>query len=792
MALKADLQSRIAALQVGRDVPRREDLTLVRGKGVFVDDVAVDGLLHVAFLRSYYAHARIRSIRTDAARAADGVVAVVTGDDVPGEIPSWMQYPGMRVPPRPILARGRALFVGDPIAAVVAIDPYRARDAVDLIEVDWEPLPPVMDAEAALAPDAPRVYPEWPDNVIARRTFTAGDPAGQFARPDAVRVRARVVSHRYSPTPMEPRGILAQYDPATGELEVRASTQFPHVFQTLASQALGLPEHKIRVVAQNVGGGFGIKSAIFPDELTTCFLAVHLGRPVKWIETRTEHLQVAGHARQQVHEVEGAFLADGTLLAIRNRAVADMGIYGTFWTEVQPAFLTQIHLPGPYRFSHYAYELDCVVTNKGPYGPHRGFGRPVGTLVIERLLDTAAQQLAIDPARLREINLVPAEVMPYTNAHGVQYDSGDYPKAFRTLLRTAGYDELRRRQRELRGIGRRLGIGLAFYVEYTTPNSAQLGTNLGWAVGGYESANVRMDPSGKVTVQTGLLSTGQSHETIFAQITSDELGVPLDDVVVRQGDSRSAPYGFGAWASRGTVAGGGACITAARRLKDKLLAIAAHRLDAPISELVVEEGSVRHRPTHRAMTMAEIATIAIRQPSLLPPGMEPGLDVTAHFEPVTRTTCSYAAHLAEVEVDVETGRVRLGRYVVVDDAGRLVNPRTAHGQVHGAVAHGIGGTLLEELAYSPEGQLLSATFQDYLLPTSEDVPPISIVTMETPSANPGGFKGMGEGGSIAAPAAITNAVADALADLGTEVGTTPLKPEVVWRAVRVGRGGTAP
>ena len=764
----------------------------MRGKGVFVDDVAVDGLLHVAFLRSLYAHARIRSIRTDAARALAGVVAVLTGEEVTGTIPSWMQYPGMRVPTRPILARDRTLYVGDPVAAVVATDPYRARDAVDLIEVDWEPLPPVMDAEAGLAPDAPRIYPDWPDNVIARRTFTAGDPAGQFARPDAVRVRTRVVSHRYSPTPMEPRGVLARYDPATGELEIRASTQFPHVFQTLVSQVLGLPEHKIRVIVQNVGGGFGIKSAIFPDELTTCLLAVRLGRPVKWIETRTEHLQVAGHARQQVHEIEGAFLADGTLLAVRNRVVADMGVYGTFWTEVQPAFLAQIHLPGPYRFAHYAYELDCVVTNKGPYGPHRGFGRPVGTLVFERLLDVAAHRLGLDPALLRERNLVPAESMPYTNPHGVQYDSGNYPEAFRTLLRTAGYDEMRRRQRELRAIGRHVGIGLSFYVEYTTPNSAQLGTNLGWAVGGYESANLRMDPSGKVTVQTGLLSTGQSHETIFAQITSDELGIPMEDIVVHQGDTRSAPYGFGAWASRGTVAGGGACIEAARRLKEKLVAIAAFRLGVSPSELGVEDGTVRHRASRRAMTMAEIATIAIRQPTLLPPGMEPGLEVTVRFEPVSRTTCSYAAHLAEVEVDVETGRVTLGRYVVVDDAGRLVNPRTAHGQVHGAVAHGIGGTFFEELAYTPEGQLLSATFQDYLLPTSEDVPPMTIVSMETPSANPGGFKGMGEGGSIGAPAALTNAVADALADRGDEVGSGPLKPETVWRAAHPERGGPPP
>jgi carbon-monoxide dehydrogenase large subunit len=337
-----------------------------------------------------------------------------------------------------------------------------------------------------------------------------------------------------------------------------------------------------------------------------------------------------------------------------------------------------------------------------------------------------------------------------------------------------------------------MGIGLAFYVEYTTPNSVQAGKNLGWDVGGYDSASIRMDSSGKVTVQTGLLSTGQSHETIFAQITADELGVPFDDVVVHQGDTRSAPYGFGAWASRGTVVGGGACILAARRLKDKLLAIAAHVLGVPASELVIRDGVVRGRSgSGREVSVAELAKIAIRKPTLLPPGMEPGLDVSARYEPIPRTTCSYAAHLAEVEVDEETGKVVVSRYVVVDDAGRLVNPMTAHGQVHGAVAHGIGGTLFEELQYNADGQLLSSTFQDYLLPTSQDVPPIEIVTIETPSENPGGFKGMGEGGSIGAPAAIANAVADAFSDLGIDVSETPLTPERVAGLIRSARGARA-
>ncbi len=777
--MKNELEVRSRAGYVGRDVPRREDLTLVRGRGVFVADVDVPELLHVAFVRSPYAHAAVRSVRTEAASALPGVIAIVTGTDVAATIPSWMTYPGVRQPFRPILAQGRALFVGDPVAAVVATDAYRARDAADAVEVDWEPLPPLVDAREALRPDAPRLYADWPDNVIARRSFRQGDPERELARPDVVRVRTHVVSHRYSPTPMEPRGVLARYDPLTTELEIRASTQFPHVFRTLVSQVLGIPEHRIRVVAENVGGGFGIKSAVFPDELVTCYLALRLGRAVRWIETRTEHLQVAGHARQQVHDIEGAFLPDGTLLAVRDRAIADMGVYGTFWTEVQPAFLTLIHLPGPYRFAHYAYDLECVVTNKGPYGPHRGFGRPVGTLAIERLLEVAARRLGLDPAEIRRRNLVPAAMMPYTNAHGVRYDSGDYPAAFGRLLEAADYAAARARQARLRSLGRRIGLGLAFYVEYTTPNSTQTLRNLGWDVGGYESATVRMDPSGKVTVETGLLSTGQSHETIFAQITADALGLPLEDVVVRQGDTRSAPYGFGAWASRGTVSGGGACLLAAGRLRERIVAIAAHQLEVLPTELTIEDGVVRSR-SGTSITVREVATIAIRRPALLPPGLEAGLEFSARFEPPSRTTCSYAGHLAEVEVDAETGKLALTRYVVVDDAGVLVNPKTAHGQVHGAVAHGIGGAVLEELAYSPDGQLLSSTFQDYLLPTSRDIPPISIVTLETPSESPGGFKGMGEGGSIGAPAAIANAVSDAFSDLGVTETPTPLKPESVW------------
>lgn len=772
---------------MGRSVKRKEDPILLMGKGTYVDDLHLPGMLYVAFYRSPYAHARIKAIDLSKVKEHPAVVAVMTGRDGARLLPSWMKYPGLRDVERYSLALDKVRFVGDPVVAVVATDRYMAEDATELVEVDYEPLPPVVDAEKAVRTGAPLLYEKWGDNILLLRKFSGGDVEKAFHEADLI-VQERLRSHRYTPTPIEPRGIVAHYEPVAGELTVWASSQFPHVLRTYLAQTLDFPEHRIRVIAPHVGGGFGPKSNVFPDEVTTVQLAIKLGKPVKWIETRREHLLACAHAREQVHYVEAAFKRDGTLLAVRDRVYADFGVYGPFWTESQPAMLSVTALPGPYRLRNYAYDLYCVVTNKAPYGAHRGFGRPVGAYVIERIMDIAARQLGLDPAHIRLKNMVGPDEMPYTAITGVIYDTGNYPEALQRALKFSEYRRLRDEQAQLRRQGRYVGIGLGTYVEYTAPNSARLAKALGWQVGGYDSATIKIDPSGRVTAYTGIVSQGQSHETIFGQVVADELGVSPDDIIVREGDTNTCPYGFGAWASRGTVTAGGACVLAGRKLRQKIVTIAGHVMGIPPEDLDVAGGLVfvRADPAH-AVTVREIAELAIRTPTKLPPGMEAGLETTVHFEPEGPTTCSYAVHIAMVEVDIETGNLRFHKYFVFDDSGRVINPMTVYGQIHGAVAHGLGGTIYEELVYDENGQLLTSSFVDYLVPTSQEIPRIEIDHMETPSLTPGGFKGMGEGGSIPTPATICNAVEDALAPLGVKILDTPLSPERLLRVIREAR-----
>ncbi|MEM1937855.1 MAG: molybdopterin cofactor-binding domain-containing protein, partial [Candidatus Caldarchaeum sp.] len=640
-------------------------------------------------------------------------------------------------------------------------------------------LPAVVDAEKALQPGSPLLYEEWGDNIIMNYGFKAGDVEKAFASADLV-IRRRYVNQRYAPTPIEGRGVVADFDKARGELTVWDSTQFPHVLQTYLSQALNYPEHLIRVIAPDVGGGFGPKSSVWPEELATIQLSMKLGVPVKWVETRTEHMLVCGHERQQVHYVEAAFRRDGKILAIRDKVVADIGVYGAFWTETQPVMVTMAAIPGPYILEAYQYEVYCMATNKAPYSPHRGFGRPVAAFVMERLMNDAALQLGMDPAEIRRRNIIPAEAMPFRNIHGIVYDSGNYPKALEEALKMADYDGWRARQREALKNGRLVGIGLAVYVEYTTPSSERLDKGLGWEVGGYDSATVRVEPEGKIVVLTGTASQGQGHYTVYAQLAAEYLGARMEDVVVLEGDSKTCPYGFGAWASRSTVAVGGAIIKASNAALEKMKKIAAHILEANPDDIEADESRlyVKDSP-EKTISFAEVAKIAWRQPTRLPPDMEPGLEFTAHYEPKAFTTCSYAVHIPVVEVDPETGHFKVLEYHIFDDSGKVLNPLTLYGQIHGALAHGVGGAVYEELVYDENGQLLTSTFMDYLIPSAVEMFSMNIEHMETPSPQPGGFKGMGEGGAIAAPAALANAVNDALAHLGVVVDQTPLKPEYI-------------
>jgi len=775
---KEEIQS--GARMVGQRIKPRKDLPLVQGLGVYVDDIKLPKMIRAAFLRSPYAHALIRNIDSTKALELPGVIAVLTGKEGAKQLVHWMKLPGLRQPERYSLAVEKVRYVGEPVAVVAAIDREVAEDALELIDVDYEPLPPVVDAEKAMRPGTPLLYEKWGDNVIFHDAFRSEGTSEAFAEADMV-VKERLVSNRYSPTPIENRGVVASYDREKDYLTVWASTQFPHVMRTFLSEVLGFPENRIRVIAPNVGGGFGIKSAIFPDEVSVVILSMKLGRPVKWVEERREHLMVAGHERQQVHEIECAVKKDGTLLAVRDKIVADFGASGMFWTEVQPAMLASASIPGPYRLRYYDFDLWCVATNKGPCGPHRGFGRPVAAYVMERMMDIIARKLGMSPVEVRLKNMIAPEEMPWTTPIGVFYDSGDYRSNLERTLSLADYESLKKEQTRLRKEGRLVGLGIACYVEYTAPASSRLQGPLGWSVGGWESCHLSIDPSGKVSARLGTASQGQAHETVFAQIISDALGADFDDVYVSEGDTENAPYGWGAWASRSTVATGGACIKASRKLRDKILHVAANMLNEAAEDLEMGKSIVTSKRTGKSTTLREIAKLALRFSSRLPEGMEPGLDVISYYEPETRTTCSFASHLAQVEVDRETGVVKLLKYFMVDDSGVIVNPLTVEGQIHGSLAHGIGGAMFEDLVYGEDGQLQSSTFVDYLLPTATVMPEVIHDFTETPSLNIGGFKGMGEGAAIPTAGALANAVDDALSELDVKFLELPITPEKVYR-----------
>ncbi|MDA4128972.1 MAG: xanthine dehydrogenase family protein molybdopterin-binding subunit [Thaumarchaeota archaeon] len=768
---------------VGKSVRPRKDLPLLQGLASYTDDIKLPNMVYAAFVRSPYAHARIRRVDTSKALKLPGVVYVLTGTEEAKPLVYWMDKPGMRKPERLSLAKEKVRYVGEPVAAVAAVSRSIAEDAVELIEVDYDPLRPVVDAENALKDDSAVLYEDWGDNVIFHDVLRSKGTKDAFSEADFV-FKERLVSNRYSPTPIENRAILASYDKEKEFLTIWASTQFPHVMRTFLSQVLGFAENHIRVIAPSVGGGFGIKSAIFPDEVSVVILSLKLGRPVKWAEERREHLLVAGHERQQVHYVECAVKRDGTLLAVRDKIIADFGASGMFWTEVQPAMLTAASIPGPYRLRNYDFDLWCVATNKGPCGPHRGFGRPVAAYVMERMMDIVARKLRLSPVEIRLKNMLEPNELPWTTPVGVLYDTGDYKKALRRLLSLSNYEELLKEQSRQREKGKLVGLGIAAYVEYTAPASSRLQGPLGWAVSGWESCHLTIDPSGKVTGQLGTASQGQAHETVFAQIISDALGARFEDVYVSEGDTQSAPYGWGAWASRSTVVSGGACIKASRKMKDKLVHIAAHLLNEAPKDLEMTNSIITSRGGKKSITLQEVADVALRFSSKLPEGMEPGLDVVAFYEPDAPTTCSYATHLAMVEVDRETGSVKLMKYFVVDDSGVVVNPLTVEGQIHGALAHGIGGALFEDLVYSEDGQLLSSTFIDYLLPTATVMPQVIHDLMETPSLTLGGFKGMGEGAAIPTAGALTNAVDDALSASDVKFVELPITPEKVYNFLK--------
>ncbi len=770
----------------GARVKRVEDPRFLTGRARYVDDIVRHGMLHVAFARSSFAHATLDAVDVAAARALDGVHTVVTGADLAGvakPITCNSLYPSWQATSYPALAIDRVRFVGEGIAAVVAVDRYVAEDAVDLIVPSYTPLEVLASVGAAIRDGAIRLHDGWEDNFFVKRHLKAGEPDRVFAEAHGV-LDLDLITHRHSAIPMENRGCIAEYDPAEELLTLWTSTQIPHLVRTGLADALEMPENRIRVVAPDVGGGFGIKGHLFPEEIAVCALARLTGHPVKWIEDRREHLLASIHAREHDHHLQVAYEADGTVVALRARIYVDCGAYSVYpWTSTMDTGMALGILPGPYRIRHYECEAYSVTTNKCPLGPYRGVSRPQACFSIERAMDAVAAALDIDPLDVRRRNTIQSDDYPYESITGLVYDSGSMPEALERVLALGDYPALRRRQAEAREQGTLLGIGFAQYTEQTAHTTTEFIKRHVPIIFGYDSAMVRMDPSGKVMVQVSSHSHGQGHETTFAQIVADELGLPMADIRVTYGDTSATPYGHGTFASRSAVLAGGASYKAARKVRELLCDFAAKELEAAPGDLVVTDGRIHVAGSpDRSVAIADLARWAYHRPERLPDGMEPLIEAVATYDAAPGSgTFANAAQLALVEVDAETGSVRTIGYWVVEDCGRMINPLVVDGQVHGGVAQGLGGALLEEFVYDEDGQLLTTTFMDYLMPGSTDVPRIVVEHLETPSPfTIKGIKGMGEGGAIGPGPAIAAAVEDALRPLGRVfVNELPLTPERV-------------
>lgn len=780
--------------QVSRRVRRVEDPTLLKGQGSYVDDLALRQMLSAAFARSDHAHARLRRVDVSRALEQPGVVAAITGAEMcrlASPIRARLENPGYKQTEWPALAFEKVRFVGDPLAVVVADNRYLAEDALEHVRVEYDPLEAVVDADQSMRPDAPRIHDALPDNVLLHLAFDNGGVETAFARADLI-LRETFRLPRATAAPIENRGVLAHFDRTTGILTVWTSTQTPHLVRTGLADCLGFPESKLRVIAPTVGGAFGMKMHLFPEEIVVAALALKLRRPVKWVEDRRENFLASTHAREHVSRIELAARQDGSILGIKATLICDVGAYSVYPTTagLEPTSSSGT-LPGPYRIGGYRYDAYAVATNKCPTGAYRGVGMVLSTFARERLVDMLAARLGLDPAEVRARNFIGAGEFPYTSASGMVIDSGSYATCLTKLLESGAYAASRNADR--RAPSRRLrGVGLCAYAEFTATGSGTFRRRGAVHVPGFDAARVQVEPSGTVRAFVSAASQGQGHATTLAQILADELGVPLDTVTIVQADTDSCPYGSGTFASRTMISTGGALILAARSVREKILRIAAHLLEASPDDLVIEAGeiAVRGVPT-RCLSFERVARAAHLPLTGARPGdLEPALQATRHYDPPTSTFAN-GLHLAVVEVDTDTGQVDIIRYVVVEDCGRVVNPMIVEGQLHGAVAQGVGNALLEAVVYSPDGQPLTTTFMDYLLPTAMEAPTTEVIHIETlPPVTVGGFKGTGEGGTIGAVTAVANAVAAALRPLGVEVRELPLSPDRIFRLIH--RRGEAP
>jgi carbon-monoxide dehydrogenase large subunit len=763
---------------VGSEVKRLEDPRLLRGQAQYVDDLVVHGLAHAVCVRSPHAHARIRAVDARPALAHPGVYAVLTARDLEGRTtpkPTILAPPGAKHPPRLALASDRVRFVGDPVAFVVAVDRATARDAAELVAVDYEPLEPVLDAERAAAPGAPTIWDVAPDNTVYEFRWATGDVDAVFARAHRV-VRVRAVNQRVAALPLEPRGCVAQWQ--GDALTFWQSTQGAHKTKSLLAEVLGVPEHLIRVVTPEVGGGFGVKFGLYDEEILTAFAARRLGRPVKWTETRSESMLATHHGRGQTHLAELAVAADGTFLGLRVEGVGDLGAHLEAFTCLPPILCGRL-VTGAYRIPAAAYHTRAVFTTKTPTGPYRGAGRPEASFLIERLADLAAGALGMDPAEIRRRNFVRDGDFPFKSPSGLVYDSGRYAHTLERALEMVDYAALRAEQAAARAAGRHLGIGLSTFIETASTGPSRTG-----ALAGHEYGAVRVEPSGRVTVLTGTSPHGQGTATTFAQIVADELGVTPEDVTVLHGDTAVVPAGFGTGGSRGASVGASAVLLAARAVRDKARAIAAHLLEAAEPDLEVDDGRFHVRGlAERAVTLRDVARAAHRGQQI-PPGMEPGLDAARVWDPPD-FTIPFGVYIAVVEVLPDTGGVRLRRFVGVDDVGTVINPLLLEGQLHGGIAQGIAQALWEEIVYDDAGQLLTGSLMDYAAPKADLLPDFELDRTVTPTpVNPLGAKGVGEAGCVGAPQAVVNAVVDALRPFGVTHVDMPLRPEKLWALMR--------
>lgn len=777
---------------IGASMLRREDRRLLLGQGQYVGDLELPRMVHAAFVRSPVAHARIRSVDLRRAVAAPGVVYALSGLELAQLLPTvpdhqvslpkkWRNAVKHNIlnPQQALLAGDKVRHVGEAFAVIIAESRYAAEDAAALVEADFETLPAVVDPEEALKVESPIVHEQFQTNLIAELSAAKGD-CERALRAAPHRLERRFYHHRYAALPIECRGVVGEYDARTQSLTIWSSTQVVHWVRREVAATLGMPEARVRCIAPDVGGGFGIKGHVYPEDLLIPFLARKIGRPVKWIEDRHEHLMCSCHSRDQIHDVVVGFDNDGRILAFQDRFLTDIGAFNPIGSGVM--YNTIAHLAGPYRIENFLAEAKVITTNKVPNAPYRGAGRPEAALATERVMDLIAGTLSIEPAEVRRRNMIRADEMPYSlgivyrDGEPIVYDSGDYPAALeKALVAVGGLDAFRQRQKACRQQGHYLGIGLGCYTE-------------GTGAGPFEGARVRIEPSGKIYLAGGSCPQGQGMETIFAQIMADTWQVDPDDIVITLADTAAIPIGFGTVASRSTVTLSAAIHHASERLREKAFSIAANMMECGPQDLELRRGKVGviGVPSMEVTLGAVARAAAPGWDHRRPVGVEAGLEETYYWEPPT-VTWSYAVHAVIVDVDIGTGAVKLDRYAVAHDCGVVINPMLVEGQIIGGTVQGVGGGMLEGFVYDNEGQLLTGSLMDYLAPTASDVPDITLVHLQSPtSLNPLGVKGLGEGGAIAPPVAIANAVCDALAPFGAELNSTPVVPEQIVKIAQRG------